>query len=236
MSSTALHLFPRLVTTYLFPAHLPLPPRHEWRSGKGSGGCDQYRTASPCCSFLLTLFPGPSMGFSQALQSFRKYHMLQSGLHGLLRHSCSTLVSQLGAWSTSCTSLTWVPQDWFSHFFPPSLLLGNVLSFLECLFPEVLSLCPRGSAMPSWSCGTGCVHPRAALATPAPSPGQCLGRDTLCSNLSKTRGCSSVDGKMPFLDTGNILLYALESSAYRGVSRTFFKLQPCAGHHGHCLG
>lgn len=89
MSSTpiALRLFPRLFTTSLFPAHLPLPPIPEWHSGRGNGDCDQYRTASACCSFLLTLFPGSSMGFPQALQSFRKYHMLQRSLHGLLGHS-----------------------------------------------------------------------------------------------------------------------------------------------------
>lgn len=56
----------------------------------------------------------------------------------------------------------------------------------------------------AWSCLELAVSipgqpwPPLREASPAPSHGQCLGDDTLCSNVAKTGGCFYVDGKIPF--------------------------------------
>lgn len=87
------HLFPRLIITLSFPAHLPLPPpRPEWHSGK-HGGLWSVQN-----SFSLPLFHPHAFlllqrGPSQVLQSFRKHSVLSCGLCGLQGTTCSTMIS-----------------------------------------------------------------------------------------------------------------------------------------------
>lgn len=192
------HLFPRLVITPSFPAHLPLPPDPEWHTGKGNEGCDQYRTASSCCSFLLTLFPCFSMGLPQALQSFMKYHMLQSGLHGLLGHHL-----------LHCGLSARCPKHLlpFSHLSVAGLVLTLFPSLLTAVqyfvlsqvsFPRGAVAVPEGFRCALWMVGCSCLELAVSIpgqpwlplmeSTPAPSHGQCLGNDTQRSNLSKRRG------------------------------------------------
>lgn len=161
------HLFPRIIIiiTSLFTAHLPLPPPHpEWHSGKGDGGINTEQLLP--AALLPHTFPVPSMGLPQVLQSFRKYHMLQSGLHGLLGHNL-----------LHCGPSAWDLQHLvhFSHLSVTGLVLAFFLPpyccAMFCPFSKVLSVSvPRDSAMPcggwvgaawSWLCPSqgSTLHP-----------------------------------------------------------------------------
>lgn len=235
------HLFPRLIIiiTSLFAAHLHLlPPHPEWHSGKGDGGCDQYRTASSCCSFLLTLFPcskhavSPGSAVLQEIPHAPEWSPWAVGAPAALWYLCLGPAAPCALLSSQCHRTG-------SRFFPPSLLLCNVLPFLRWLFPEVLFVSvPEELSHALWRVGWSFLELAVSIPgqTPAPSHGQWLGNDTPCSNLSETRGCFYVDGRITFLDTGNVLLSCFWILGLLRYFQDIFQVTPHTGNHGHCLG
>lgn len=169
-------------------------------------------TASLRCSFLLTLFPCPSVGLLHKLQPFRLnllqhrvLHRLQCAclphyglFHGLLVNLCS------GVWSTSLSfSETDAHRDVY-HFFLPSFFFFffSHSSLLVQYFHPFLNTFSQRHRSLGWQAqlclamdqlepaGTGCVQHGAALTslhrghpTPSTSSAWVLTADTMTQTL-----------------------------------------------------
>lgn len=199
------HLFPRIiiVITSLFTAHLPLPPPHpEWHSGKGDGGINTEQLLPAALSS--SHFPCSKHGSSPGSAVLQKIPHAPEWSPWAVGAQLAALWSLCLGPAAPCALLSPQCHRTGSRFFPPSLLLCNVLPFLKS------AVCQRAEGLSHalWRVGWSCLELAVSIPGqhPAPSHGQCLGNDILCSNLSETRGGFYVDGRITFLDTGNILL------------------------------
>lgn len=164
------HLFPRLIITSSFPAHLPLPPTLSGTVGK------VMRAVISTGQLLRLLFPPHTFSLFQ--------HGSSPGSAVLreISHAPEWSPWAVGTQPAAPWSLCSVPEapppllspechrpGSHTFSFPPHCCatfcpFSSVFSQRCCRRAQGIQMCPVDGGLEL--CGTGCVHPRAALASP----------------------------------------------------------------------
>lgn len=156
------HLFPRLIITSLFPAHPPLPPTLSGTVGRVMGAVISTGRLLPAALSSSHFSLSQAWVFPRLCSPSDNITCSRVVSMGFWGTTCCTVVSLLGAWSTS-----------FSHLSVTGLILMLFSSLITAVRHCALSQVsfPRSAVTVPWGggmelSGPGCVHPRAALGSP----------------------------------------------------------------------